>query len=523
VRGPPHQPNFKRQKALPNVSTAITTTIPAPVGGWNARDPISSMPPMDALILDNIFPDTASVVLRGGKSTWSTGLSGDCKSLLTYNTLTGARKIFASTDSGIYDVTAGGAVGAAVSACTNGKWESINFTNSGGTYLFLANGTDAIKSYNGAAWANPAITVATPTAVNNLAVFKHRIWLIQNNSLSAYYLPTDAIAGAAVEFPMGPLFVKGGYLVAQASWTFDGGNGVDDYFVTVTSEGECAVYQGTDPAAAATFALVGVYYIGKPIGKKCFLKYGGDLLYISQNGVDLLSKFLQSVAIERNRDAFSSKIDGAFDYAVVAYGGNFGWHPVIHEYKNCLMINVPVTQYGTAYQYNMNLTTKAWCRFTGWDMTCLASSGNALYGAQGTKVYQLWTGLSDDGTAISAVAQQAYYGFKIQGEKHVELVRPILGLTGSGTLSLAFDTDFSVVGDNSLTGFAYSVNSNVWDTGLWDSAVWQASASSFTDNKWLTVSNDPGFFHSFRLQFTTSTATLNWTSTYYALQPCGIL
>src|SRR5262245_20603649 len=43
-----------------------------PVGGWNVRDSLPLMDPGDAIILDNWIPDTTSLHLRSGFSTWAT-------------------------------------------------------------------------------------------------------------------------------------------------------------------------------------------------------------------------------------------------------------------------------------------------------------------------------------------------------------------------------------------------------------------------------------------------------------------
>src|SRR5215472_9496382 len=40
--------------------------VPAPVGGWNAFNAIDQMPAQDAVILDNIFPETSYARLRRG-------------------------------------------------------------------------------------------------------------------------------------------------------------------------------------------------------------------------------------------------------------------------------------------------------------------------------------------------------------------------------------------------------------------------------------------------------------------------
>jgi len=45
---------------------AGVASLPAPVGGWNARDSLANMESTDAVILDNLFPTVSSVNLRGG-------------------------------------------------------------------------------------------------------------------------------------------------------------------------------------------------------------------------------------------------------------------------------------------------------------------------------------------------------------------------------------------------------------------------------------------------------------------------
>jgi hypothetical protein len=46
--------------------------LPPPIGGWNKRDALPLMDMKDAIQLDNWIPDTNSVHLRSGYSTWAT-------------------------------------------------------------------------------------------------------------------------------------------------------------------------------------------------------------------------------------------------------------------------------------------------------------------------------------------------------------------------------------------------------------------------------------------------------------------
>ena len=141
--------------------------------------------------------------------------------------------------------------------------------------------------------------------------------------MNLWYLPSDSVQARQRVSRLG-YFPPRGKLVATATWTMDSGNGIDDYFVICDFKGELAVYQGTDPASSTTWSLVGVYFVGSPVGRKPFTKYGGDLLFLCDNGLYPLSKFMQSAVVDRTQ-AISFKIDGALQVAVTDYRDNVGW------------------------------------------------------------------------------------------------------------------------------------------------------------------------------------------------------
>jgi hypothetical protein len=103
----------------------------------------------------------------------------------------------------------------------------------------------------------------------NINLFKERLYFVQKNSLSFWYLPVDSINGAVTEFPLGGIFKKGGYLQAMGTWTIDAGYGVDDLAAFVTSNGEVAIYKGSDPSDPNDWALIGIWNIGQTFARKC--------------------------------------------------------------------------------------------------------------------------------------------------------------------------------------------------------------------------------------------------------------
>lgn len=493
---------------------------PAPYKGWNAKGNLANMDPSEAIQMDNIWPGVQTVGIRKGSISWATGAPASIHSFLPYSGAA-TNTLFASTDIGIHNVTASGAMGAAVVACTNGYWESVNIATAGGNFLFAVNGTDLAKSYNGAAWAVPAITVATSSTWNYVTVHKKRIWAVEQNTMKLWYLPVDSIAGAAVQFPVGSLFKKGGYVVAIGSWTLDSGAGIDDIFVIVTSNGEIAAYQGTDPASSGTWALIGVYNVAKPVGKKPLLDYGGDLLYLNANGILPLTRLMQSNLIDR-ASQISFNIDGAFLDAADAYSGVIGWQMVTHKSANLLMVNIPVVLDGLAYQFSMNTITKAWCRFVGWNASCWVDFNGMLFYAAGTATYKAWNGLDDAGTPITCTVLQAYSPYGARYQKKVTMVRPNFGSAGSSSVVMALDSDFKTFSGSTQITYAPSAVGAIWGVGLWDTGIWDGGASIF-DSKWITVPGDLGYLHSFRLQVTTSSGNFVWTSTDFAHRGAGIL
>jgi hypothetical protein len=361
-------------------SPARPKTIPAPVGGWDTRAAIAEMPEKNAVIMDNWFPGTDRVTLRRGSANHVTGMSGNVETLFEYAPLTGSGSLFAANGGNIYDVTSAGTVGAAVATGkTNDRWQQLQIGTAGGQFLFAVNGADAPINYNGSAWATtPAITGPTATNLIWCNLHQRRLWIGEKDSLQAWYLPVNSIGGAATAFSLAGVAKLGGYIMAMGTWTRDAGDGPDDVAVFITSEGEAIIYQGTDPSTAANWALTGVFRIGKPIGRRCIIKGGGDLIIITQDGFVNAASILVTDRAEAERVALSSQINKAVNDAVRSYGGLFGWQPIIYPLGTMLMVNVPQSA-TVAHQYVFNTLTGAPCRFKGMNALCWGLLNDGLY------------------------------------------------------------------------------------------------------------------------------------------------
>lgn len=497
---------------------ATGDTVPAPVGGWNARDPLANMPPTDALVLDNWFPRESDCVIRGGASDHVTGFAVTPKTLATYNPPTASNKMFASTDAAVYDVTSAGALGASVASCTVGYWNWVQMGVSGGHYLMMFNGTDKPLYFDGTTWTSvdgvstPAITGVTTTSLISANVFKRRLFLIEKNKLSFWYLPVDQVGGAASEFTLGPLCRKGGYLMAMGTWTIDSGFGLDDLAVFITSEGEAIVFAGTNPGSSVDWQHVGTYTVAKPLGRKCLKSYAGDLLLITVYGVLPLSKALtpaQSAAVQ-DRFTLTNKIDNAFTEAANAYNALEGWEALEFPNQNALLFNIP-TSLTASQQFVMNTITKSWCRFTAWNAHAFALHNNELYFAENTKIAKAWTGASDFTANIVADAQTAYNYFKLRRQlKNWTLYRPNFLVNGVINFSIGLSIDFEQTAPLSIITYpAPSVS--LWDSAIWDSSLWGYGLQ--TQQGWQTPKARLGYSASLLLTLATNAITVQWVAT----------
>jgi hypothetical protein len=581
---------------------AVTTSLPAPIGGWNARDSLAEMNPLDAVQMVNFFPTPTDVTLRKGFTKTSTGITGLVLAMMNYSSPS-VNKMFGSNATTIYDVSTSTAT-VSLAGNTDGKWIHTMLTTAGGSFMPAVNGVDPMVVYDGTVWSRSAttstaqtistitrggtgnltatlvtavahglvtgntvtvagaipaefngtyrITVTNATTFTytmatapsgdastvgtytvkyfvtglnsnqfaNINLFKERLYFVQKNSLSFWYLPVDSINGAVTEFPLGGIFKKGGYLQAMGTWTIDAGYGVDDLAAFVTSNGEVAIYKGSDPSDPNDWALIGIWNIGQTFARKCLFKYGGDLLLLTEDGLVPLSAGLQSTRLDP-RVNITDKIFFAISQAADLYAANFGWQINYFAKVNMLIVNIPVT--GGSEQYVMHNITKSWARFTNLNANCWELSGDDMYFGANGFVGKFYDTYADAGNNITAFVQQAYSYFDSRGQqKRFTLVRPILQTdNGLPTVLCGISTDFDTVNLTSQISFNPSIlNTGEWDLDTWDNANW--GGGLVTTKIWQGVTG-LGYAGSVSLNVVSQRIEFHWASTDFVMERGGIL
>lgn len=463
---------------------AVSASIPPPVRGLNARDALASMKPDEAVTLDNWFPRGNDIALRSGFQSHSTGYPAAVETLMEYRGPAQAM-MFAAAGTMIYDATSAGAVGAAVlSGRANARWQHLMHTTAGGVFLVAVNGADSAINYNGTAWATtPAITGVASSDLIDVSSHKSRLWFVEKDSSRAWYLAVDAIGGAANDLDLGSVWRMGGKLKAIVPLSNDSGAGPDDYLAFISNHGEVAMYAGTDPAASADWALVGVFHVGTPIGDRSAIQVGGDAALITDQGIISLLKAMQLDRSAQAQAAISDRIAPLFAYYAQANRTRFGWQAVSYPGGNYALFNVPLAS-GLSVQLVMNVLTGAWCRFTGQHARCWGVFNTDLYFGGATAVYKADTGRSDAGAAIAGDVKTAfnYFGDRA-GLKSFLMLRPAFASNGVPSPALALNVDFR---DDAPAGTpSFSSSASQWDTAQWDTAQWAGSAG--TNQIWTSV------------------------------------
>ena len=511
---------------------AQSHSLPAPIGGLNARDSVANMPEIDAIKLDNWFPSTTSVSLRKGHTSFAT-FTGDCETVIAYNGA--SSKVFVAvdtTDNLIIDATTGGAIstavvggsGPTVQSLTNVRFDYQNYGTTGGQFLSLVNGADTPLEYDGTTWSASSIsgTGLTVTDLHTNAVYAERLWF-GGAGFDVWYLPVNVITGTAVRLNLASLFKLGGTLSNIVTWSADTASLLADFIAFVSTEGEVVAFQGTDPSSASTWSRVGHFRVGKPVttGNRCWTKIGSDAVIITADGLIPLS-----LAILQGRTnlapAVSDKIRNSFNSDVSMHGARFGWQVCLHPEGQKLFVNVPTIENSTSYQYVMNTQTRMWCTFgkfaSAWNAFCFESTKDTLYWGSAGVLAKADTGLDDAGDSITADAKQSFSYFGQRGRvKEMTLARPILSVDGPISLILGVDVDYQDTTPSSVVPISGNAG-DAWEVA-WD-AAWTGAAVIY--RSWNSV-RGVGFAIAPRIKVQADGINLSWAATDFAYVWGGVL
>jgi hypothetical protein len=336
-------------------------------------------------------------------------------------------------------------------------WEYVSLSGPLGAGDVIVEGTVTWDYY-------PSIAGANPDTFAFVMQWKNRLWFVPKNSQDAYYLEVGVFAGQAHKMIFAPRFKYGGSLVGLWAWTLDGGVGVDDHLVAISSGGDVAVYVGTDPSSAATFGLKGVWWIGPvPPGRSIASDFGGDLFVLSRVGCLPLSRLVAGGLIRDPSVYETSKVANLFNQLMSERGMYPGWALTQHPDDNLIVINVPGISGGPSEQLVMSLATKGWAQHTGVPIVCMSTWHGFLYfgtsdgrvcvsrgyfdsGLSATDNGCHWEYHDDGSLPIDFALLSAYTNLGNANKKRVHMARPYFATNGSNpgySIAARYDYDLS--------------------------------------------------------------------------------
>ncbi len=491
--------------------TAKANTVIAPVGGIDSTTILSAGDPLYSIYSINLLPSEYGLQVRKGYREWQIGL--DDGSPLGVHTIipfggldddSTNDRLFAVTNEGIWDVTAEEGTPTLEVTFTDQTNEAgygvyVHTTTAAQEeLLFYADSKNGLFQYssNTGIWTIPAITgTGSPSPAEDLVIanvnfvtsHNGRLWLIEQNKSKAWYLPVDAVAGAAEEFFFGPKLPHGGNLAGLFPWTIDSGQGIDDHLVAIGRAGDVLPYIGTDPGSADNWQLTGKWYVGTvPKGPKFCTQSGGDLLVLSSYGLTSMNEIVVGTD-GKNLDASeeSKKISLIIKSAMEQYRTDDGWDASLMASQSNIIITRPRTGSESYIQYVRNTTTNGWGLWRDAPISAFDEwNGKVYFGTKDMRVCVM--DVAVDNQLITPTGQINGESIKFSlltnyqdlGEpslkKRGKYTRPyfLASQKPSVTTKFRYDYDLNEVlntsGDISFEG-------SLWDVGLWDSAIWSTT------------------------------------------------
>lgn len=361
----------------------------------------------------------------------------------------------------------------------------------------ITDATGGEATANGASFlAVPGITFPgglTTADMSYVWVYKNRLWFAQADTMDAWYLENvDAIGGNADPFPLAGVFGRGGSLLFGQAWSLEGSleGGMSEQNVFVSTEGEVAVYQGTNPGEAETWAKVGLYRIGKPLGPRAFIRGGGDLAISTSVGLVPLSKAIELDITALNVATVSYNIADAWSEAVDLRGLT-GWQAELWPEQKIAMFAPPTpSAYPVPVIFVSNSETGAWARFTGWQALCFeVFEGEMFFGSTSGRVYIANATGSDDGQPYTGSVLPLFEDLGSPASAKIgKLARATVRATAVVNDRVDWQSDYnlSLATAPSATPLAGALS--IWGAGEWGASVWGAGTPQVISENWRSVS-----------------------------------
>lgn len=486
------------QKKTRRRAVSRSATLQPPVRGWVLNEALSNAKPGGARVLENWFPTRTSARLRGGSRKYATISTGAVRRMWTF-TSGNLEQFFASDDTGIFELTSVADASviptAKVTGQTSGYYSTVQFGTAAANFIYLLNGTDDALLYDGATFKK-INAASTPIAIVGVATaslsfgwsFSNRLFFVEKDTMNAWYLDVQSLGGTAHKFSLAGIFQNGGSLLCGGRWSLDAGDGLDDKCVFISTKGEVAVYQGSDPSDTSNWSKVGVYEITPPLGPNATMQAGGDLLIATENNLVPISEAVNKDSAALALTSVSSAIEPVWKKEVAARD-TMPWEIMKWPAKNMMVVSLPVTDVGIEPGCLVaNLETGAWAKYTGWETACLCQfSGQGYFGTNSGTIHQMEVGGSDDGTPYVCTYVGQPDHLRSPGVyKTIHSARAAFLSSTVFIPKISASTDYRIKLPSLPTSVA-DASTDEWDNAFWDLSNWGGDEDPTAITRWVSI------------------------------------
>lgn len=376
------------------------TPVPLPFGGIDMVTPKGMLQPTRAPYLKNWMPIDGELTIRQGYTPIKSRTAP--VSILGYN-LAGGEGVFV-VDGDDWALSINSSDGLDLVQVNCGLSSDNQLCGAQHSdYLCIVDGTNAgIKLFNGSTLSDSVLSGTYASYVwDGIVSHQTRLYLWQTDSLDFYYMNTDAVQGAITKFPLSFLGRLSGTIQTIASWTIDASQGTNDMLAIITTTGQVAVYEGSDPGDALNWRLNGVYTMTEVPGIDTWINVGGDLRVATKQGIVSASEMMRAGELSAAATATTSRgVIPLFRESAAVTGKERYWQSFIDPKGYGVWFNMPTAS--GSRQVFFSADSVAPFEFDLPAVEFASAHGELYFTTSDGKICKAYSAYSDAGTAITA-------------------------------------------------------------------------------------------------------------------------
>jgi hypothetical protein len=457
----------------------------APLKGMSRRSELTSGDPLLASILTNWIVEEDRITVRPGYiKLGQIAANTPVSALIPYSG--DLSKLLAASGGNFYS-TDGTVLS---SGYGSDDWAWSSFSNLSTTdYVIMVNGSDGVVSWDGFTFVKETVTAPTgepwvdPHRFDKVLSHMNLLWFADSDNLCVYYLPLQQKSGELTLFPLNAMFRRGGRIAAIATWTVDGGMGLDDAICFFTTNGEVAIYSGTDPAT--DFQKIGTFRFDSPMSKNSVINFGGDLYVMISTGFVPMTTMVRAEQEQLGKSDIG--VMKEFGDLSRVNKDEFGWQVMLNHHTNHAICNIPLGN-GQYEQMVRRMPGQVWSKWLDVPSRCWCWAADNMYFADDKGGIYLGGDqyLNDNGAAITADVRFAWSGFKSVSKKQFKMMRLYTITDGLPRPFMDMETDYDNTSPVNQPDLTVGPGGGAdWNTENWNTADWALGSQPKQD--WQSV------------------------------------